>query len=135
MFVGAFATDSPEKFKLGAFGSSEAVFKVTARNMVTPDNGVDWYFDPNDSMGFAPADAGINQFMHGDRCGSLNIKQDNVVACRDSSENDLSARRMSWSLNPTVDFGGYRLGTLSNLHVDGEHMKAIYLCEKKSNSA
>lgn len=128
VFVGSFSIHSPHVFTLGAFGPSDKVFAQTDHNGITPANGVDWYHNTLDSMGFAASGTGINQFSYGDRCGEVNFRDGDILACTDTEENDHSNYRISWSLNPTIEFGGFRLGYNTSLYNDDENMKAIYLC-------
>lgn len=79
-------------------------------------------------MGFAPQGAGINKVMYADRCGFLNKDKSNQVVCPDDGDNKYSELRMSWSLNTRGDYGGFRLGTATDLMTEDSLYKAIYLC-------
>jgi len=94
-------------FAVLAAGERSSVLAVTGHNVTTNQNGTEWYYNPDASMGFAPNGATINQ----------------STADLDGWYDPL---RLSWHLNGGLMHGGYRAGATLGLNQSTDWSRYIY---------
>jgi hypothetical protein len=103
----ALPSHSGFSFTVLAAGERSSVLAVTGLNVTTNQNGTEWYYNPDQSMGFAPNGATINQ-----------------------SSADLGGwsdpLRLSWHLSGGSMHGGYRAGATLGLNSSTDWSRYIY---------
>ncbi|MCA9538551.1 MAG: putative metal-binding motif-containing protein [Myxococcales bacterium] len=92
-----------------AMGARTAVLRPTGGGSanLTPHNGVQWYFDANISIGFAPLDAEVNR---------------NGCDVADPGDDD----RLCWHANAGQLSGGWRCGAATALNGSADWERAIW---------
>ena len=105
LFVGGRATSS-SSFTLGAFDSSTSIITETPLNIPHESNGVYWYFTKNRSIGFS-------------RVSYINQNRADIA----TTDGDA---RLSWYVDNM--YGGFRLGSILDLYMADDYMKAVYNC-------
>ena len=120
---GSVALDTQNKREPGVFTETDPRGRSAPQTYLV--NGVRWYYNDLQSMGFVHNESKVNLINGQDECGFVteymngNVDYMGNNMCGNSTRNYFTDYRLSWTMNALDKSGGYRAGRINELAYSG----------------